>query len=218
MCCIDRNNDQHVTNPTYSTDIGDINKVGFETEDVEHIYETIKCYDDEEAKEEPKSVAFSKNTNDDRASIKSDDVPFDQTREYCVPDFNVSQALSSKPKPKPKPRYANFEAIKPVSKPQHDLPTNTNLQTEDEYLLHAATQRVSDGEYASLDTKCAESEGEGDEYITQSVPQTVQSNEYTSLNVTHHITEGDYQEIVHQPPPPPGYAVPTNIPATNYSS
>ena len=39
-------------------------------------------------------------------------------------------------------------------------------------------------------------------------------DEYTALDVTHGgAVNNDYQELIVGPPPPPGYAVPTNIPA-----
>lgn len=219
MYLINRNNNTaNVTNPVYCASVEATNKEdttlpGYE----EHIYDTIQCYDDmDEHKVEPKGMAPSTASyqhslqnlyDDDRVSIKSDDVSCDQSGAYSVPDFKEDGARSGVPKPLPKPRYTKKVNATHVADAQ---PAYKNLST-DEYVLHDATQRVND-EYVSLDTTHT---GEPEEYITQEVTHTVEGNDYASLDATNYVTDNDYQEIVHQSPPPPGYAVPSNIPATS---
>lgn len=46
-------------------------------------------------------------------------------------------------------------------------------------------------------------------------PLPVDEGDYTTLNVTHSNGGNVYQELVAQRPPPPGYSIPSNIPATS---
>ena len=207
-----------------STRKEDVTLPGYE----EHIYDTINCYDDKNDEQGVGSKSVAPSTgyqhrlqnpyDDDRVSIKSDDVSCDQAGGYSVPDVKVNREHSSKPKPLPKPRYANKPDI------NAQLPTSKKPSTDNEYLLQAATQRVNSDEYIlhdatqrvnntdfSLDTTHTV---EAEEYTTQAGTQ-IETGEYASIDVTHHTTDNDYQEIVLQSPSPPGYAVPSNIPATS---
>ena len=235
MYHICRDNSNHVTNPAYcstfgATNIDDKALSGYE----EHIYDTINCYDDtyeqaykaEQSNMEP-SAANLENPYDDNISIKSDDVSFDQLGGYSVPDFKGNEVHSSMPKPLAEPRYANTLAPGATAVADDNVQlTSKNLSTDDkyvlhdakqqvsndDYILHEATQRHNTDEYVSLDTMHV---AEIEEYITQDVTHTAESNGYTLINPTHHTIDSDYQDVVLQSPPPPGYSVPSNIPATS---
>ena len=231
-----------VTNPVYCGNLEAVSKDSFTTmpDDDEHIYDSISLHmhhmHDEKiaaANFQPKSMAScavyqhcSENPyDDDRASIKSDDVSYGQSADYSTPYFKEDEANSNKPKPSPRERYANQDDLVSADHPHlisKNLPTD-----EDEYVLHHAKQKVNDDdrvsreamlrnskdEYVSLD---AAHKFESEEYITQAVTSTVEGNGYASVDITQSTAENHYQEIAHhQSFPPPGYSTPSNIPATN---
>ena len=202
--------------------------------DGEHIYDSISCHGDGEEKTEPKSVAASiayqhhlQNPYDeDRVSIKSDDVSCDQAGGYSAPCFKTDGAHYSEPRLSPKPRYVNNTDVTLATDSQSidkNIPANDDyilqdatqkVNVDDEYVLHDAKQRVATrtDEYVSLNTAHT---FESEEYITQAVSSTVEGNGYASVDITKRTTDNDYQEIVRQSSPPPGYSIPSNIPATN---
>ena len=213
MYLINRDNGNNVTNPVYSAAIEPTIKEDLEFE--EHIYDSIN---DVEHKVELRGMGLSTAyqhrlqnpyDHDDRISIKSDDVACDHSVDYSVPNTKEDGMHSTVSKPVPKPRHTNDTGGTPVINAES---INKNLSHDDDYVLHDATQRVNHDDYVSLDTTHTP---ETEEYITQAVTHTVESNEYSSVDVAHRITDNDYQEIVRQPSPPPGYAVPSNIPATS---
>ena len=232
MYLINRDNSNSVSNPAYCTNIETTNKDFMTVPDCdEHIYDSISFHDDKdgEVKVQPKSMASStayqhrlqNPYDDDRVSIKSDDVSCDESGGYSTPYVKGDGAHSSKPKPSPKPRCADVISTTDAKSINRNLPTNDEEYVlhdarqkvdNDEYVLHDATQRVDKDEYVSLDTTHT---FESEEYITHGVSNTVEGNGYASVDITQRKTENDYQEAVHQPPPPPGYSVPSNIPATN---
>ena len=203
--------------------------------DEEHIYDSISLHmhdeKNEAAKFQPNSMAscaayqhrLQNPYDDDRASIKSDDVSCDQA-DYSTPHFKEDGAHSTKPKPLPKPRYANQDYLMPAVDP-HLISKNLPAD-EDDYVLHHAKQKVNDGgcvsrearltnakdEYVSLD---AARKYESEEYITQAVTSTVENNGYASIDITQPTAENQYLEIIDQSFPPPGYSIPSNIPTTN---
>ena len=205
------------------------------TDDDEHIYDSISFRDDKdgeekvEAKNMASSAAYQHHLQnpydeDDNVSIKSDDVSCDQSGGYSAPYVKKDGAHSCKPKPSPKPRYINNVDITSATNTQlinKNMPTNDDDYVlhdakqkicDDEYVSHDATQRVNKDEYVSLNTAHT---FESEEYITQAASNTVEGNRYASVDITQCTTDNDYQEIVKQSSPPPGYSIPSNIPATN---
>ena len=227
MYLINRDNGNNVTNPVYSAAIEPTIKEDLEFE--EHIYDSIN---DVEHKVELKGMGLSTAyqhrlqnpyDHDDRISIKSDDVTCDHSVDYRIPNTKEDGMHSTVSKPVPKPRHTNETGGTPVVNAEsinknlsHDdeyvLQYATQKVSHDDYVLHDATQRVNHDDYVSLDTAHTP---ETEEYVTQAVTHTVESNEYSSVDIAHRITDNDYQEIVRQPSPPPGYSVPSNIPATS---
>ena len=226
MHLINRDITNNVTNPVYSANLEPTKK---DDTDYEHIYDYIN--DTEEHKVEQKGMAIStahqhrleNPYDDDRISIKSGDVACDHSVAYSVPNTKEDGAHSTVQKPVPKPRYTNTDGATPVVNTES---ISKNLSPDDEYVLQYATQKVShdnfvlyeaaqkvnNDDYVSLDTTHTP---ETEEYITPVITHAVESNEYTSVDVAHHITDNDYQEIVQRSSPPPGYSVPSNIPATS---
>ena len=132
----------------------------------------------------------SKDDDDaDRISIKSDDVKYDDTEEQYTSDVKENKAYynkNGKQKPQPKPRHKTKLTATPAVLTARDMMTNNH------------DIRSSD--------------------FNQPRPP-VDEGDYTTLDVGHsHVTKDDsnvYQDLVVHQPPPPGYAVPNNIPATS---
>ena len=224
---INRDNSNSVTNPVYSDNLENTNK-DFMIDD-EHIYDSISYHGEEKA--EAKSVASSiacqhhlqnPYDEDDRVSIKSDDVSCDQTGDYSEPCFKTDGAHFSEPKLSPKPRYVNNTDVTPATDVQS---IDKNITTNDDYILHDARQKVNDDEYVLHDAKQRVATDEyvslntahtfeSEEYITQAVSSTVEGNGYASVDITKRTVDNDYQEIVQRSSPPPGYSIPSNIPAS----
>ena len=214
MHLINRDDTNNVTNPVYSANLEPTKK---DDTDYEHIYDYIN--ETEEHKVELKDMPLSTPHHDqhrlenpydeDRVSIKSGDVACDNSVAYSVPNTKEDGAHSTVSKPLPKPRLINITGATPVANAES---ISKNLTPDDEYVLHDATQKVINDDYVSLDTTHTP---ETEEYITQVITHTVESNGYTSVDVAHRITDNDYQEIVQRSSPPPGYSVPSNIPATS---
>ena len=140
-----------------------------------------------------------------------------------MPNTKEDGAHSTVQKPVPKPRYTNATGATPVVNTEsisknlspdeeYVLQYATQKVSHDNFVLYEATQKVNNDDYVSLDTTHTP---ETEEYITPVITHAVESNEYTSVDVAHHITDNDYQEIVQRSSPPPGYSVPSNIPATS---
>ena len=187
-----RNNDNNINNPTYSSDP----RAPYPTKDIddnktppgydEHIYESIfgpsetekQKHQLEASNKAPLNIYYNASQkptddDDDRLSIKSDDVKYDDTEDQCTPNIKESKAYytkNGKPKPQPKPRQTTT-ATAAVPVIHYDVPRNNTLSVD-----------------------------EGD---------------YTTLDVTHSYGGNVYQELVGQQPPPPGYSIPSNIPATS---
>ena len=188
-------NGGNVNNPTYSSDP----RAPHPTKDIddnktppgydEHIYESI-CGPSgiekqlEASNKAPQNIYYNASQkptdDDDRLSIKSDDVKYDDTEEQCTPNIKESKAYytkNGKPKPQPKPRhhhqptYTTPAAAAPVTHNHYDVPRNNTLPVDD--------------------------------------------GDYTTLSVKHSNGGNVYQELVTQQPPPPGYSIPSNIPATS---
>ena len=180
-----------MNNPTYSSDprvpypskeLDDDTPPGYD----EHVYESI-CAPSELEKQKQQQQQQNKapfnatqkpsDDDDDRLSIKSDDVKYDDTEEQCASNVKESKAYYSKngsAKPQPKPRH-NKQPTTTAAGPviHYDVPRN-NVQLPP----------VDEGNYTTLDSSV--------------------------------INGGnDYQELMVHQPPPPGYAVPSNIPATS---
>ena len=189
--CRDINN--NVTNPVYT---GNTESAKGVSGCDEHVYDTIKIYDDtDETKErEPRSKAASNiyqnilettKENADSATIKSDQVRFDDSRVYY-----------NKPEPPYKPKRPKKPISMPVTKPFHHLATNKSLPTEDEYVLPSTTYTL-ESQYTALDQT-----------------QRAENNQYTSLAVP---VDENYELLLGQPPQAPSstYTVPRKFPATN---
>ena len=181
-----------MNNPTYSSDP----RVPYPTKDIdddttppgheEHVYESIcekQKHQLEANNKAPLNIYYnasqkpSDDDDDDRLSIKSDDVKYDDTDGQCTPNIKESKAYynkNGKPKPQPKPRH-------------NKNPTATT----------AAAASVIHYDIPRNNTLCVD---EGD---------------YTTLDVTHSNGGNVYQELMVQQPPPPGYSIPSNIPATS---
>ena len=95
---------------------------------------------------------FSKNANKNAgaASIKSDEVQYNESRVYCTPNpSNENTVPYNNPFSLSKPKGANKPTAKPVAKTPY-LPTNNRgLPTEDEYLL-PDVKHTTDNQYALL--------------------------------------------------------------------
>ena len=98
----------------------------------------------------------STNENADCATIKSDQVRFDDSRVYY-----------NKPKPQYKPKHAKKPVANPVPKARHHLATNKSLPTEDEYVL-PDTRYTLESQYTSLDET---DRAESNQYTFLAVPQ-----------------------------------------------
>ena len=133
----------------------------------EHIYDTINCYDDVDVSKERESrskassniyqnTVKSTNENADCATIKSDQVRFDDSRVYY-----------NKPKPQYKPKHAKKPVAKPVPKARHHLATNKSLPTEDEYVL-PDTSYTLESQYTSLNQAHRD---ENNQYTSLAVPE-----------------------------------------------
>ena len=132
----------------------------------------------------------SKDDDDtDRISIKSDDVKYDDTEGQCTSDVKENKAYynkNSKPKPQPKPRRkTKLTTIPEVHTAPGMMTSNHDIRSSD---YHQPKAPVDEGDYTTLDVSHSHVTNDG-------------SNVYQDL-------------VVHQPPPP-GYAVPNNIPATS---
>ena len=127
----------------------------------------------------------STNENADCATIKSDQVRFDDSRVYY-----------NKPKPQKKPKHSKKPIALPTAEAPHHFATNKSLLTdlEDEYVL-PDTRYTLESQYTSLDET-----------------DRAKNNLYTSLAVPEHES---YETILGQPPPSSAYAVPRNFPANN---
>ena len=121
---------------------------------------------DESKEREPRSKASSNiyqntvkstNENADCATIKSDQVRFDDSRVYY-----------NKPKPQYKPKHAKKPIALPTAKAPHHFATNKGLPTEDEYML-PDTRYTLESQYTSLDET-----------------NRAKNNLYTSLAVPEH--------------------------------
>ena len=152
----------------------------------------------EKDKVKPKSTAsstayhnFLQSVNDnDRTSIKSDDVSYIQSARENGEHF-------SEPKSLPKPRYTNDDVATPITDAQ-------SIDKKDD--VECTLQHTTSND--SLDTSHAVNK----EYITQDIMHTTESKENGSVDVAHITTDNDHQEIDYQLSAPPG---PINIPATS---
>ena len=137
---------------------------------------------------------FSKgaNRNEDCATIKSDEVKYDESRVYCTPDASYENpAYKNIPVPQSKPKVAKKPLPTPTSKAHRYMPTSKNSSHNDDYLL-PAIQRSVGNQYASLDeTRRAE------------------KNQYASLAAPQHAA---YQELAGQSflPNESEYTIPKN--------
>ena len=98
----------------------------------------------------------STNENADCATIKSDQVRFDDSRVYY-----------NKPKPQYKPKHAKKPIALPATKAPHHFTTNKSLPTEDEYVL-PDTRYTLESQYTSLDET---NRAESNQYTSLAVPQ-----------------------------------------------
>ena len=206
-------NGSNINNPTYSSAPSASNALATKNinddptllEPDDHIYEPI-CHGSQLEKEKHLQKANHKaasniyyntsqkpNNNDDddddRLSIKSDDVKYDDTEEQRTSNVKKSTARYSKngkPKPQPKPRYNKQPTANTTAPAVHyDVP-------------RSSLQLVDEGDYTALDLTRSNAMNNG--------------NDYQQLAING---GNDYQELMAHQPPPPGYSVPNNIPATS---
>ena len=193
--------DSSVTNPAYCINT-EISKGVLLPGCEEHIYDTIKGCDDIDEKQEtePKNKAPSStyqnilkiaNKNADSVSIKSDDVPDDQSKSYCTIDTGKeNKVYYSNPKPQlPKLKHVNKPIAKPpAAKDHHCLPANKNLSPKDEYFKPNTLQIAQDSQYALPNpTETAENI----QYALLDPTQRAESNPYASP-ITHTAENNQY--------------------------
>ena len=191
----------NITNPLYTGEIETTNNV---TSSIvtEHVYDLVK-YDNTDVKQKPKHKVpssilqnYPKDAGEDadRASIKSDEVPSNESKVYCKPDANKN---TTQPIPlPPKPKYANKPIATPIAKAQrHHQPTNENKSWNDENAMPNA-KRTTENQYTSLDKAHRQDE----------------SNQYALPVATQRAA---YQELVGKPSRPSKYTIPRKIPNTN---
>ena len=134
---------------------------------------------------------------------------YDDTDEQCTSNVKKSTAhysKNSKPKPQPKPRHSKqlqptANTTAPASYYNYSVP-NSNLQSAASYYNYnvpsSNPQSVDEGDYTALDLTHSHAMNNG--------------NNYQQLEINN---GNDYQELMNLQPPPPGYSVPNNIPATS---
>ena len=154
-------------------------------------YETVKLQQQLEANDKACNNCYetpqipSKNDDAYYSSMKSDDLRYDDKEEQCTLCVKENKAYYSK----------NGKA-KPQPKPRHSKKPSTT---------HVAT--------AAVTTEIHYDVPSSNHHLS-----AVGEGEYTTLDVTQSSFingRNDYQELIIQQPPPPGYAVPSNIPATS---
>lgn len=188
--CRRERSEQGVANPIY---IGDL------ASNKSPIYEEIKDVYEDPRQPYLLKPTFNQDTADDdyddvdRLSIKSDEIPVDK---------------------------GSFKSSEPLPPPgRQKLPTKDSKAP----MQHIAVSTRND--YASLDTfTSSESQPltkQQEEATTQETEAPTQSlpgdtgNDYAALITSPTGGTSDYQELVAAPPVPPGYDVPSNIPATS---
>ena len=200
-----RVNNDNITNPLYTVEIETTNNVTSSI-DTEHIYDSVK-YDNTDVKQKPKHKVpssilqnYPKHANEDAdcASIKSDELPSNESSVYCKPDSNKENTTHSKnpiPLP-PKPKYANKPIATPIAKAQrYHSPTNENKSWNDENAMPKA-KRTTENQYTSLDK--AHRQDESNQYALPAAPQ-----------------RAAYQELVGKSSRPSKYTIPRKTPNTN---
>jgi len=183
--------DDNINNPTYSGDPRGIStKLSTIPGCEEHIYDAIGQSEKEEKQMEVKNKRSSNHYENAPKQPKNDD---NADRDSIVSDDVLFDDTGEYCKPdvkETKAQYSKNGKLKPQPKPRHSTKPTATTGAAIHYDIPVNNHPVSadvGGEYASLST---------------TYPNTVN-------------TDNNYQDLIVQPPPPPGYAVPTNIPATS---
>ena len=216
-----QHSEQGVTNPVYMGDAAS-NKHQFDFP----IYEEIKEVYDHSGQPHTTNDDYD---DVDRLSIKSDDVtntcksseplPPPRQKEICTTNGKATTQLVAASL---EDEYASLknctsgENLAP-SKQQEAVVTTTHEpedqlvaeDTSNDYTI-MITPPTASNDYAALITPPTAS----DDYTTMTTPPTA-SNDYAALITPPTASAGVYQELVAAPPVPPGYDVPSNIPATS---
>jgi len=198
-----RDNSNSATNPAYCINTETSKGVLLPGCEV-HINDTIKGCDDIDEKQEtePKNkapsniyrnVSIISNKNADCVSIKSDDVPDDQSKSSCTIDTGKENKVYyyNNPKPQlPKPKHVNKPIAKPpaATKDHCCPPANKNLPTKDEYFTPNALQIAEDSQYALLNPT---EKAENNQYTLLDLTQRAETNPYASP-VSHTAENNQY--------------------------